>query len=704
MHTPGAAVTAALATVAAATVVTTLVTTLPAAADPADVPHLQLVTLTGAGTAGTTQSRAALLARQDRVLAGLPGVEPVYRWTTALNGFAVSLSAEQADAVASDPQVALVEPDDVRRMASAPAARTAPTAPTAPSGTGARRGGAGVVVGVVDSGIAANLPVFAEVPGLGREPRAWRGSCDPGQDWPRATCNRKLVGAAWFVAGFGSDRIRSSETLSARDTSGHGTQVAGLAAGNAGVSVQLPGPAPRSRTFAGVAPQARVAAYKACWTAPDPVDDGCSTADLVAAVDRATADGVDVLNLSVDGPADPTGPFDTLNRALLGAAEADIVVVAAAGNDGGTSYAAHGVPWVTTVGAATGPLPRLRASLVGGPSFTGAGRTAAPEATRVVLAGRSARPGVSEALAAQCRAESLDQARVADAVVVCDRGGNGRVDKSATVAAAGGVGMVLVNDAPGPLHADLHSVPTVHLSAQDGALLHAWLRDHDTNRIRLDRAGSSGSFRVPQWSPVGDPRGLTLKPDLVAESEGVIAPAGSDRWTLVGGTSAATARTTGTAARLRSRTGWDAGRVRSGLVTSTRAVSATGGTAGSGRLDASGTVPRLVVDERPSAFRAVLEGRTAASALNLPGILLTGGRQSATRTVTNTGSRAEYFSVQVTGLPQVRVTPLALRLDPGETGTFTVRATSTPTASDAGALVWRGARGSRTRMGVLLSR
>lgn len=700
MHPPGVAMTAALATVAVVLAGTGPAGAAPAAATthPPGVPDLQLVTLTGAGTAGTAERRAELLARQDQVLARLPGVEPVYRWTTALNGFAARLTPGQASAVAADPRVALVEPDDVRRMASTPAVTA-----VAPQ-TGTRRGGAGVVVGVIDSGIAADRPVFAEVPGLGRDPRDWRGSCVPGQDWPRSTCNRKLVGAAWFVTGFGSERIGSSESLSAHDSSGHGTQVASLAAGNAGVSVRLPGPAPRSRTFTGVAPQARLAAYKACWTAPDPVDDGCSTADLVSAVDRATADGVDVLTLAVEGPDEPTGPLDTLNRAMLGAAEADVVVVAAAGNDGASSYAAHGVPWVTTVGAATGPLPRLRASLVGGPSFTGVGRTATAGAARVVLASRSAGPGVREAVAAQCRAGSLDQARVAAAVVVCDRGGNGRVDKSAAVAAAGGVGMVLVNAKPGALHADLHSVPTVHLSAPDGAALRAWLRDHHTARIELDRVGSSGSFRVPEWSPVGDPRGLALKPDLVAEAGGVIAPQGRDRWTLVAGTSAATARTSGTAALLRARTGWDAVRVRSGLVTSARPVIAAAGRAGSGRLAPSVPVPRLVLDEGSSAFRAVLEGRAAASALNLPGVLLTAGRRSATRTVTNTGSRAEYFSVRVTGLPQVRVTPLALRLDPGESGTFTVRATSTPTAADSGALVWRGARGSRTRLGVLLSR
>ncbi len=120
-------------------------------------------------------------------------------------------------------------------------------------------------------------------------------------------CNDKIVGASWFVSGFGEDRLASDEPLSPRDVRGHGTQMASIAAGNAEVSVDAPG---LHGSFGGVAPRARLAVYKACWSAPDPRDDGCSTADLVTAVDRATRDGVDVLNLSVAG-----GPASTPSNA-----------------------------------------------------------------------------------------------------------------------------------------------------------------------------------------------------------------------------------------------------------------------------------------------------------------------------------------------------------------------------------------------------
>ena len=191
-------------------------------------------------------------------------------------------------------------------------------------------------------------------------------SCEAAEDWPDSACSSKLVGARWFVAGFGADNLRSTSSLSPRDDSGHGTLVASVAAGNSGVSVKVG--AQSLGAYAGTAPQSRLAVYKACWTAPDPDQDGCSTADLVTAIDRATADGVDVLNLSVAGGS----LFDTVDTALLGAAQSGVFVAAAAGNNARSGYAAHPAPWVTTVGAVTGPIRGGRISMSGLGSLPGA--------------------------------------------------------------------------------------------------------------------------------------------------------------------------------------------------------------------------------------------------------------------------------------------------------------------------------------------
>ena len=79
-------------------------------------------------------------------------------------------------------------------------------------------------------------PVFAYRSGLGPRPRSFRGSCEPAGTWDRSDCNDKIIGARYFVAGFGSGHLRSGADTSAYDDGGHGTQLASLAAGNAGVN------------------------------------------------------------------------------------------------------------------------------------------------------------------------------------------------------------------------------------------------------------------------------------------------------------------------------------------------------------------------------------------------------------------------------------------------------------------------------------
>ncbi len=696
-----AAIALALALGGAAAAVGDEPATTPASTPaPASGP-LTLVTLQGPGTAAGTRTAEEVVARQDRLLAAI-GAEPVYRWTAALDGFAARLTEAQLGTLERQDGVAAIETDRVRPLA----ARTSLHAVRAAAGSSPRlRGGAGVVVGVVDSGISPDSPALAAVPGLGATAEDFVGGCVEGEGWDVDDCTRKVVGARWFVEGFGADRVRSSETLSARDDLGHGTQVASVAAGNAGVSVRVDGR--DAGRFAGVAPQARVAAYKACWGAPDPADDGCSTADVVSAVDAAVADHVDVLNLALAGGEG----IDTLQRALLGAAEADIVVVGAAGNSSRASYASHVAPWVTTVGAAVGRMARGRVSVVGGPSFTGGGRPASVRGP-VVLARDAAAAGASRRSASQCRPGALDPRRVADRVVVCVRGGIGRVDKSDTVAQAGGRAMVLVNPRPGTVTADFHAVPTVHLTVADGRRLTRWVARHPGTRVRVERVThETGTRRTPAWSASGDPRGPVLKPDAVADGAGVLGalPESSGRsWGVFTGSSAATARTSGLAALVLGERDLPAAVVRSLLTTS--AVPVRGSSVlshGAGALPDRVPTAHLGFDVPVTAWRRALRRHDLAT-LNLPSLLLTPRQTTAVRTVTNVSDRAEYFSVTAQGFTSHRVTvqPLAVRLAPGQSARFTITVAgpSAPARLDDGELVWLGARGGVTRVPVALTR
>ena len=683
-------------------------TTLSPAAGAAAQPRgpetrLYVVTFDGPGTAGPDgepdPARAATLReQQDSALERVGASVPVYRWTTALSGVAVDLTADQAADLQALPQVARVEENTVRPLAG----RTgSPSGAVVPGG----QGGRGVVVGVIDSGVWPESPLFAAVPGTGRRTPGFTGACVPGEGWDTDTCSAKLVGSRWFVDGFGRDRLSSAEVLSARDVRGHGTQVASIAVGNAGVSTGLDGLPGR---YAGAAPDARLAVYKACWSAPDPADDGCATADLVTAVDHAVQDGVDVLNLSVRGAPDA----GAVERALLGAAEAGMVVVAAAGNDA-AAYATPSEPWVTTVGALAGTGGAGSVTLPDGRELTGAMTVRREVRAPLVLARDVAAPGWTRDEARTCVPGSLDAARTADTIVLCERGAIGRLVKSAAVERADGVGMVLVNVAPGGLAHDLHAVPTVHLGRDGGRSLTRWAADHPDDDVRLVPGPPRvGSLRVPAWSAGGDPAGSFVKPDLVVPATGVLAATppgavGEGRWGMLNGTSAAAARTSGAAAVLLGRHHWPADAVRSVLATSTARV--PGGTlrTGSGRLRLDVALrTRLALVTGPADYRAWARGERVD--VNTPSLLLRGDRTSASRTVTNLGSRARYWSARVSGFERhdVRVTPVALRLDPGESARFTVTVAGGTLAGglDDGAVTWRGPDDVRTRIPVVIGR
>jgi subtilisin family serine protease len=709
----GALVRAVGGAALAAALVTPLATSTTSAASPgpdADGDtHLYLVALRAPGTSGyggsltTGEYRAAVRDQQDRLLAPL-GSEPVYRWTTALNGFAVRLTADQAADLAAAPQVRQVERDVVRTVTGA----TAPAGPAAAPGSG--HGGRGTVIGFVDTGVHPDSPVFGYRTTLGPDPRRFRGTCEVTGRWDAHDCTDKIVGARYFVEGFGSDRLRAGADLSSYDDDGHGTEVASLAAGNAGITA-VDGDQDHG-TFHGTAPDARIAVYKACWAAPEPADDGCSSADVVSAVDAAVADRVDVLSLAVAGS--PT--LDTVDLALLGAAEADVFVAAAAGND--QPAAGHAQPWVTTVGATSGPQRLGDLTLSDGSTVSGVmtASRGVPSA-RIVDARDIPAPGRTATESRWCAPGTLDAARAAGRIVVCERGKVGRVDKSGAVRLADGVGMVLVNRSGSRLYADFHAVPTLHVTAAEGRELRTALRAPGPLTGSLARTTSPPSRpRMLPASAAGSPEAGTVKPDLVAAGSDLLAATspsgGSARWALASGTSVATARVSGLAAVLRSaHPTWPAARVRSALMTSGTSVAREPGSLHQGAgLPHPGVAlrPGLVYDVPRSAWRtALLTGRF--DRLNLPSVLVT-GRAPVTvqRRVTNVGSRSMYYSAARWGFTshRVEVTPAALRIAPGESRTVRIRVTARPggpARADSGWVTWRGANGTRVRIPVVVS-
>lgn len=737
----------------------------PAGHDPtrATGPGLYLVTLTGepaatyaggvAGLAATLPRpgtrfdrtrpavaayEAHLRAEQDRVLSAIGDPPTTYRYTTAANGFAAELTTSQVKRLRAMSGVALVERSTKQQLASVSTPDYLGL--TGADGVWRRHGGTdeagkGVVVGVIDSGIWPENPSFAGVPtgapGESQRAPGFHGACQRGEQWTADDCDDKVLSARYFVAGFGEDEVAKSEYLSPRDGSGHGSHTAAIAAGNSAVEVSVGG-----QSFghtSGMAPAAQLAVYKACWTAPNPDDDGCTTADTVAAIDQAVADGVDVISYSIAGPAG--GLAGSVSLAFLRAAEAGVFVAAPAGNTGpepGT--VGHPGPWVTTVGASTHQL--LQGAVVLGDGRTYVGAMVADQdvpRTRLVLGSDAAAATATPESARLCEIGSLDAARVQDTIVVCERGVTARVDKSEAVARAGGAGMILVNTHPDSVESDVHAVPSVHVDSAAGTAIEAYVDRQGADATAALDAQGAEDVPVPQIagfsargpSPAAD--GDLLKPDLTAPGVSIVSavapPSDTGRlFDLASGTSMSTPHVAGLAALAHGvHPDWSPAEIKSAMMTTARALEDDAGpfAEGAGQVQPRAFLdPVLVYDAGGEDWRGFLTGLglgrragssatttpVAAGDLNLPSIAvgdLTGSRQ-VTRTVTNVSDRPETFEADVSGLDGIAVTvaPEQILLRPGQSATFTVTLRTLPGAQPGtyteGTLTWTGLTGEAT--------
>ncbi|AQK81152.1 Subtilisin-like protease SBT2.6 [Zea mays] len=279
--------------------------------------------------------------------------EKLYSYHHLINGFAVHMSPLQAEFLKKAPGVKHVERDmKVQKLTThTPQFLGLPTGVWS-TGGGLDRAGEDVVIGFVDSGIYPEHPSFAahKTDPYGPAPR-YKGKCEMDPVTQRSFCNGKIVGAQHFAkAAMAAGAFNPDvEFASPLDGDGHGSHTAAIAAGNNGVPVRMHGH--EFGKASGMAPRARVAVYKVLYRLF-----GGYIADVVAAIDQAVQDGVDILNLSVGPNSPPTAtrttflnPFDA---ALLSAVKAGVFVAQAAGNGGPfpktlVSFS----PWITTVAA-----------------------------------------------------------------------------------------------------------------------------------------------------------------------------------------------------------------------------------------------------------------------------------------------------------------------------------------------------------------
>nr|WP_163573579.1 S8 family serine peptidase [Fodinicola feengrottensis] len=494
-------------------------------------------------SADASKYRGYLRGRHDS-LARQAGISKVYDYSVGFNGFAARMTAAKAAQLARTTGVLSVSKNELRQAdtVSTPAFLGLDK----PGGlwektrrSGARAGGGqNLVIGDIDSGIWPENPSFRALTNPSRL-TGFQGSCAAAEQWTTANCGNKIVGARYYNAGIGGNAAVKAapyvnEVASARDINGHGSHTASTAAGDYHTDMIVNGNS--LGLGSGMAPAARIAVYKALWHTGSSASG--STADLVQAIEDAIIDGVDVINYSISGSR--TNDLDPVEVEFLYAAAAGIFVSTSAGNDGpGTSTVAHNSPWLTTVAAGTHDRAfQASVTLGNGATYTGAGIGAAVPSSPLILGTAGALAGANPTAARLCFSRTwdpahpegaLDPAKVAGKIVVCDRGTNDRVDKSKAVREAGGVGVVLANTSPNSLNADLHTLPTVHVSDTDGAAVKAYLGGTATPTASLSAGHkvsgveapgvASFSSRGPALAGGGD----VLKPDIMAPGVDVLA-------------------------------------------------------------------------------------------------------------------------------------------------------------------------------------
>ncbi|XP_051137991.1 subtilisin-like protease SBT3.3 isoform X2 [Andrographis paniculata] len=281
----------------------------------------------------------------------------IYSYKHGFSGFAAKMTKTQAQAFSELPGVVEVIPNQfykVRTTRSWDFLGLSPTS-SAPNLLHDADQGEGAIIGVIDGGVWPESESFSDK-GIGKIPAKWKGHCEAGAAFdPAKHCNNKIIGARYFIKGFLAaldepfNATESGDILSPRDSQGHGSHCASIAAGSFVSNVSLNGLA--HGTLHGGAPRARLAIYKATWLG------GGVSADILKAFDEAIHDGVDVLSVSLgfDYPLYPeTERRDLIYYGAFHAVSNGITVVCSGGNEGPSRQTVEDVaPWVITVAAST---------------------------------------------------------------------------------------------------------------------------------------------------------------------------------------------------------------------------------------------------------------------------------------------------------------------------------------------------------------
>ncbi|XAR66678.1 Tripeptidyl-peptidase II [Bertholletia excelsa] len=590
--------------------------------------------------------------------------------------------------------------------------------------------GQDIIVGMVDTGVWPESQSFSDE-GMQPIPPSWKGICQTGVAFNQTNCNRKIIGARYYLKSFEAryGHLNNQEDYrSPRDKNGHGTHTASTVGGRVvpGTSA-LGGFASGNAT--GGAPLVRLAIYKVCWPIPGQANRkyNCLDDDMLAAIDDAIADGVQVLSISIGANGGIPYKEDGIALGALHAIKRNIIVVCSAGNKGPTPLTVTNVaPWIMTVGAST--IDRVFPSpLILGNNISLQGQTVTPfgrgKMHQIILAQNAEVPGTPSSISGSCLPGTLSPQLVNGKIVLCF----GLVSESGfEVRRAGGAGLIKIAgllDSGSTILLQTEILPTTAL-ARDGSIAISNYTINNNNPMATLFPGRTILPSQPApimafFTSVG-PNGLDpniLKPDITAPGNNILAAwteadsptqhkedPRSVKYNFLSGTSMACPHVAAAAALLKAiHPSWSSAAIRSALMTTAGQrnnmdkliMDAFGKLAtpfhyGSGHFrPAKAADPGLVYDATYEDYLLFLcasgyavdpsftcpKNPPSQSNLNYPSLAISNVRNATTvkRTVTNVGPSKSVYRVMVeapTGF-SVKISPEILSFtSTGETKEF----------------------------------
>jgi len=601
--------------------------------------------------AALAQARTAARRSHESVKAALRGKGALVTGEvdTVMNAIFVNADAAQVDQLKALPGVAYVAkmPKFKLELDAAVQLINVPAAWSLLGGTS--NAGAGIKIAVIDTGIDQTHAAFQDT------------TLTPPANFPRcdvpANCaftNAKVIVARSYVsmlaAGSGAVPAANSrpDDLTARDHVGHGTAVAMAAAGQTNTGFP--------DTITGVAPKAFLGSYKV-FGSPG-VNDFTSGAAIIAALEAAFNDGMNIAVLSLGGTAfsGPTDtgaacgnpanqPCDPIAAAVQDVVNRGMVVVAAAGNAGatgstkptlGTVASPGDAPGAIAVAATTNSHIFTNSVTVNGLGSFNAQFGNGPLPTTVLNAPLSDVANVGDPLA--CSAPPAGS--LAGTVALAQRGTCTFVTKVQNLQVAGAVGVIITNSngdnslvTAGGLSGTT-SIPAVFIGYDDGQSIRGYLRANPSATVSVSpnvvTTSVSTYNQVASFSSRGPVLGGgSVKPDVAAVGTDIYLAAqhydpNGDLYSANGyivsqGTSFSAPQIAGVAALvLQAHPGWTPAQVKSAVVNNaTQDITDGGVTAsvlavGAGKANAAASVTDNLTASPSSISFGILKSSTVS--------------------------------------------------------------------------------------------